>query len=150
MAHAGSRNCIAGWGTDDGAQEEWAPAEAAFDDYRHDTKRKNNPPAPLAAEGKMPAAPRLTYSYSPRLDPKLRFYDSGHADRLHELLQAEHAPALTADEVQILAEALAPISPGSNGPENGNPGASASILSRSISMNGSAPRHCCASPPGKM
>ena len=83
-----------------------APAEAAFDDYRHDTKRKNNPPAPLAAEGKIPAAPKLTYSYSPRLDPALRFDDSGRADRLPELLETARTRALTADEAQILTEAL--------------------------------------------
>src|SRR4051794_6377610 len=83
-----------------------APAAAAFDDYRHDTKRRNNPPASIAAEGKIPAAPKLTYSYSPRLDPKLRFDDTGRADRLPELLETARTRALTADEAQILAEAL--------------------------------------------
>lgn len=43
---------------------------------------------------------------NPGLDPKLRFDDSGRADRLPELLETARIRALTVDEAQILAEAL--------------------------------------------
>ena len=60
------------------------PAKA----YRHkDEKRRNIPPAAIAAEGKVPAAPKLNYSYSPRLDPILRFDPTGAPDNLPDLLE---------------------------------------------------------------
>jgi hypothetical protein len=55
------------------------PAKA----YRHKgEKRRNIPPAAIAAEGRVPAAPKLPYSYSPRLDPVLRFDSTGAPDKL--------------------------------------------------------------------
>ncbi len=36
-------------------------------DYRHDDTRKNIPPAKIAAEGRVPDVPKITYSYSPGL-----------------------------------------------------------------------------------
>jgi len=45
-------------------------------------KRRNIPPAAIAAEGRVPAAPKLQYSCSPRLDPVLRFDPSGAPDKL--------------------------------------------------------------------
>jgi hypothetical protein len=79
------------------------PAKA----YRHrGEKRRNIPPAAIAAEGKVPAAPKLNYSYSPRLDPILRFDPTGGPDKLPDLLEkAKHEP-LTDSEARILGEAL--------------------------------------------
>jgi adenine-specific DNA-methyltransferase len=77
------------------------------EDYRHEgAKRPNNPPAAIAAEGRTPAAPKLTYAYSPRLDPVLRADPSGRADALPPLLAKATREALTAEEAALLAEAL--------------------------------------------
>ncbi len=77
------------------------------EDYRHgDAKRKNIPPAGLAARGRTPKVGEQTYFYNPHLPPALRFDDSGKADRFPELLEMARQRALTGDEVQILAEAL--------------------------------------------
>jgi hypothetical protein len=60
------------------------PAKA----YRHKgEKRRNIPPAAIAAEGKVLAAPKLNYSYSPRLDPILRFDATGAPDKLADLVE---------------------------------------------------------------
>ncbi len=59
-----------------------------------------------AAEGKVPAAPKLNYSYSPRLDPILRFDTSGAADKLPDLLEKAKREPLTEAEAHLLAEAL--------------------------------------------
>jgi adenine-specific DNA-methyltransferase len=76
-------------------------------DYRHkSTKRKNIPPATLAAEGTVPVLPKIEYSYHPRLPPVLRFDATGKADKLPELLETARQRKLTDDEVRILAEAL--------------------------------------------
>lgn len=77
------------------------------EDYRHSgVKRKNNPPAKIAAEGTIPSMPKIEYSYSPRRPPVLRFDPTGKADQLPELLQKATKGPLTKDEAQILAEAL--------------------------------------------
>jgi adenine-specific DNA-methyltransferase len=77
------------------------------EDYRHSgAKRKNNPPAKIAAEGTVPAVPKIEYSYSPRRPPVLRFDTSGKADKLPELLEKATKGPLTKEEAQILAEAL--------------------------------------------
>ena len=75
--------------------------------YRHrGEKRRNIPPAAIAAEGRVPTAPKLNYSYSPRLDPALRFDQTGAADKLPPMLEkAKHGP-LTSAEVRLLAEGL--------------------------------------------
>jgi adenine-specific DNA-methyltransferase len=79
------------------------PAKA----YRHKgEKRRNIPPAAIAAEGKVPSAPKLHYSYSPRLDPMLRFDPSGAPDKLPELLEKAKREPLTGAEARLLAEAL--------------------------------------------
>ena len=75
-------------------------------DYRHDDTRKNIPPAKIAAEGRIPHVPKITYSYSPRFDPALRFDGTGGADALPELLATARQRALTDDEARALAEAL--------------------------------------------
>ena len=77
------------------------------EDYRHeDAKRKNIPPAGLAARGRTPKVEERKYFYNPHLPPVLRFDDSGKADRFLELLETARQRALTGDEVQLLAEAL--------------------------------------------
>jgi adenine-specific DNA-methyltransferase len=74
--------------------------------YRHKgEKRRNIPPAAIAAEGKVPAAPKLHYSYSPRLDP-VRFDPNGAPDKLPELLDKAKREPLTDAEARLLAEAL--------------------------------------------
>jgi len=79
------------------------PAKA----YRHKgEKRRNIPPAAIAAEGRVPAAPKLQYSYSPRLDPVLRFDSTGVPDKLPELLEKAKREPLTDAEARVLAEAL--------------------------------------------
>src|SRR5947207_4008944 len=76
-------------------------------DYRSDeAKRKNNPPAKIAAEGQMPLMPKIEYEYSPRLPPILRFDQTGAPDKLPELLEQARERKLTEDELRLLADAL--------------------------------------------
>lgn len=76
-------------------------------DYRHDeAKRKNNPPAKIAAEGAVPLMPKIEYEYSPRLPPVLRFDPTGAPDKLPELLEQARKRKLTEDELRLLADAL--------------------------------------------
>jgi adenine-specific DNA-methyltransferase len=86
-----------------GQQQAGLPIE----DYRHEgATRPNNPPAAIAAEGRTPSAPRVSYAYSPRLDPALRSDPSGQADALPPLLEKATREKLTPDEAALLAEAL--------------------------------------------
>jgi len=80
--------------------------EAEIADYRHDAKRKNNPPAGLAAQGVMEGPPKVEYAYNPHLPPCLRFDDSGTTDKLPELLATAKKRALSDEEARTLAEAL--------------------------------------------
>ena len=76
-------------------------------DYRHDTAtRKNNPPAGIAAQGKIQETPKQEYAYNPHLPPNLRSDPNGSADELPELLQIAQQRKLTADEAKTLADAL--------------------------------------------
>jgi len=76
-------------------------------DYRHTGKKRTNiPTAKMAAEGKIPAAPKAQYHYNPHLPPVLRFDPAGKADKLPDLIAAAGRRALTADEQKLLAEAL--------------------------------------------
>src|SRR5262249_26156393 len=76
-------------------------------DYRHETaKRKNNPPAKIAAEGTVPLLPKIQYEYSPRLSPKLQFDPTGAPDKMPELLAQAQRRALTKDEAKLIADAL--------------------------------------------
>ena len=57
--------------------------DARIADYRYDdSKRKNIPPAGLAAQGKVAESNRIEYAYNPHLPPILRFddTDTGQAD----------------------------------------------------------------------
>ena len=76
-------------------------------DYRHDTAtRKNNPPAGIAAQGKIKETPKQEYAYNPHLPPSLRSDPNGDADKLPELLQIAQQRALNAKEAKTLADAL--------------------------------------------
>ncbi|XVJ59535.1 MAG: site-specific DNA-methyltransferase [Tepidisphaera sp.] len=74
----------------------------------HGSKRKNNPPAKLAAEGEVKVLPRTEYAYNPHLPPVLRFDAKGKAgsDAIPSLLAKAGREPLTPDEVKILADAL--------------------------------------------
>lgn len=89
------------------AKKKSANLNANVADYRHDeAKRKNNPPAKIAAEGTVPLMPKIAYAYSPRLAPELRFDPTGAPDKLPELLEQARRRALTAEETKILGDAL--------------------------------------------
>ena len=81
-------------------------------DYRHDTAtRKNNPPAGIAAQGKIRETPKQEYAYNPHLPPNLRSDPNGDADKLPELLQKAQQQPLSADEAKTIADALRDHSP---------------------------------------
>jgi len=76
-------------------------------DYRHaEAKRKNNPPAKIAAEGVVPVLPKAKYAYSPRLSPILRFDPTGIPDKIVELVHEAQRRQLTSDETDLLLDAL--------------------------------------------
>ena len=82
------------------------PKKQQVTDYRHDTKRKNIPPAGLAAHGKVAREPQQRYAYDPHLPPVLRFDDTGETDRLPDLLAEAQQRPLTDDETRLIADAL--------------------------------------------
>ncbi len=76
-------------------------------DFRHSTeKRKNIPPAKIAAEGAVPKVPKARYHYSPHLPPVLRSDPTGKADKLPGLIAAAGKRPLTPEEQGTLANAL--------------------------------------------
>lgn len=76
-------------------------------DIRHPAaKRKNNPPAKIAAEGTVPVIAKAEYAYNPHLPPVLRFDPRGGPDALPSLLAEAGKRPLTADEQRLLAGAL--------------------------------------------
>src|SRR5258705_6997280 len=76
-------------------------------DYRHTSqKRKNIPPAKIAAEGTVPQVAKVRYGYSPPLPPSLRFDPTGKADRLPELIATAGKRPLNESERKLLAEGL--------------------------------------------
>ena len=82
-------------------------SEKEVKDYRHDTsKRKNNPPAGIAGQGRTPDTPKQEYAYNPHLPPILRSDPHGDADKLPELLQKALQERLTPEEAKIIADAL--------------------------------------------
>jgi adenine-specific DNA-methyltransferase len=84
-----------------------AAPEQTVIDYRHeDAKRKNIPPAGLAAQGKIREKPKIQYAYNPHLPPILRFDKTGKTDALPELLETARSRPLTLEEADLLAEAL--------------------------------------------
>ena len=78
-----------------------------IDDYRHKgSKRKNNPPAKIAAEGQIPSCRRSSIRTALARPPVLRFDSTGKADHLPELLAEASKRPLNKDEIRILAGAL--------------------------------------------
>jgi adenine-specific DNA-methyltransferase len=76
-------------------------------DYRYpEAMRKNIPPAGLAAQGRVRETPRHRFEYNPHLPPVLRFDPTGQPDRQPELLETARLRPLSAEEAQILADAL--------------------------------------------
>ncbi len=76
-------------------------------DYRYlGARRKSSPPAGLAAQGHAAERPSERYFYNPHLPPVLRFDPTGGPDRLPELPEVARRRPLSADEVNLLAEAL--------------------------------------------
>jgi adenine-specific DNA-methyltransferase len=76
-------------------------------DYRHlEAKRKNNPPAKIAAEGVVPLLPKAKYAYNPRLSPVLRFDPTGLPDKIVELVHEAQKRPLSSDETDLLLDAL--------------------------------------------
>lgn len=74
---------------------------------RHPARRKNIPPAGLEAQGVIEKAPKFPYEYNPHLPPVLRSStEPGQTDKLPELLETARKRALSAEEAQLLAEAL--------------------------------------------
>ena len=74
--------------------------------YVHRAKRLNNPPAGLAAEGRVAEPPRIAYAYNPHRPPQLRFDGTGAADRAKELVAASTLRLLTAEEAAELSSLL--------------------------------------------
>ncbi|GEM_PF-1418444 len=75
-------------------------------DYRHTgQKRKNIPPARIAAEGEVPKVKKARYYYSPHLSPELRFDPTGKADRVMAVKE-KVGQYLTEAERQVLDQAL--------------------------------------------
>jgi len=82
-------------------------AETPLGSYQHKGEtRKNNPTALLAGQAKIPKAERVKYAYDPHLPPVLRFDPTGSEDKLPELVQKATKGPLSAEEAQILADAL--------------------------------------------
>ena len=76
-------------------------------DYRHDNAtRRNNPPAGIAAQGRIEETPEQEYAYNPHLPPILRSDPDGHVDELHELLQKAQHQTLEPEEAEKIANAL--------------------------------------------
>src|SRR5678815_3759698 len=81
-------------------------------DYRHvREKRKNIPPAKIAAEGKVPAVAKAKFEYSPHLPPILQFDTTGRSDGLPTLVAEAGRRALTATEQKLLAATLKNLQP---------------------------------------
>ena len=81
-------------------------AKSPVADYRHAAKRKNLPPAGLAASGEIKETPKLQFAYNPHLPPRLRADPTGKADALPELLREATTRKLSKDEAKLVAEAL--------------------------------------------
>jgi len=89
------------------ADEIPADPSEAIADYRYtNAKKKNIPPAGIAAQGKVREVPKHRFEYNPHLPPVLRFDQTGSSDKPSELLEIAKQRALSASEAQILSDAL--------------------------------------------
>src|SRR6266481_774748 len=74
---------------------------------KYPAKRKNIPPAGLEAQGVLRKEPRIHYEYNPHLPTVLRSATNAtEADNLPALLATARRRALSADETNLLADAL--------------------------------------------
>lgn len=81
------------------------PRSPAVSDYRHeDARRKNNPPAGLAAQGRVQEVPKLRYAYDPHRPPVLRSDPTGLSDRAAELIEKAGQGALSPAELRELRD----------------------------------------------
>lgn len=81
-------------------------------DLRHSrAKRKNIPPAGIAAKGNLARESKVKYGYNPHLPPALRFDPTGRADRLNELLAKLGSDKSLSDEEVLELQALAKADP---------------------------------------
>src|SRR5580693_8311329 len=86
--------------------------EEKVTDLRYDeAKRKNIPPAGIAARGKLVKETKAKYGYNPHLPPALRFDATGRADRLNELLAKLASARQLGDEEIAELQALARSDP---------------------------------------
>ena len=80
---------------------------SAVTSITYPAKRKNIPPAGLDAHGRVREATRVQYAFNPHLPPALRSSSEPAAtDRLPALLATARERALSAEEVDMLADAL--------------------------------------------
>lgn len=110
------------------------------DSYRHSARRKNIPPAGLAAHGQIKEVPKTRYFYDPHLPPVLRFDQTGQSDRLPELLVEASRRQLTDKEARLLSDALRNREPWLEWAGKRERSGSTSIRWRCTSMSGSRPR----------
>jgi adenine-specific DNA-methyltransferase len=88
------------------ARRNKTPESIEAKDYRHTgEKRKNVPPAKIAAEGNIPKIKKARYYYSPHLSPELRFDSEGKADRVMAVKEKVEQ-YLTKEEQDLLNQAL--------------------------------------------
>jgi adenine-specific DNA-methyltransferase len=87
--------------------ETTSTATRPVSDYRHDdARRKNNPPAGLAAHGRVRPAAGERYAYDPHLPPALRFDSTGRAEYLDELIGRAIGGTLSEEDGALLRELL--------------------------------------------
>ena len=86
------------------SQEGGGPAVTSI---QYAAKRKNIPPAGLEAQGVVRETPKVRHEFNPHLPPVLRSSpEAVDTDRLPELLSEATRRALSADEAEVLAQAL--------------------------------------------
>jgi adenine-specific DNA-methyltransferase len=86
-------------------------AKKSVADYRHEAKRKNNPPAGIAAQGSLREVAKVRYSYNPHRPPVLRYDSKGLTDGLKDLLAEARTRRLTEEETRTLANGLQQYEP---------------------------------------
>jgi adenine-specific DNA-methyltransferase len=75
--------------------------------FQHpDDNRANIPTAAMAGQASVPKMEKKKYYYNPHLPPVLRFDPTGEADLIPALLEKARREPITAEEHQVLAEAL--------------------------------------------
>lgn len=91
-------------------------AEETVKSLRYPAKRKNIPPAGLAAHGVVKDVPAMQRAFNPHLAPNLKSPPDAHAvdrlyDRVQWIIEESRGRSLEADEVDVLSEALRQYEP---------------------------------------